>query len=93
VLLSILVAVGLTFGLASPASASATHTYEPSNYQIKDSGLEYWGQAAASTRDNNAAHWEIQAQVRHKDQNNNFNWVTGGVEVDSELHPCGWSPA
>ena len=83
VLLSVLISAGLTFGLASPASASAIHTYQPSNCQIKITGFEHWGSAAASTRDNNAACWEIQARLRYKDQNNNFNWVTGAVETDS----------
>lgn len=63
-------------------AASGTHTYG-NGCQIKISGFEHYGVAAASTRDNNAACFEIQARVKYKDSSNNFNFVTGGVETDS----------
>jgi len=84
VLMSAALVVGLIFGLGVPAfAASGYHTYQPSNCQIKISGFEDWGKAAASTRDNNSACWQIQAQVKYKDSSNNFSYLTGGIETDS----------
>ncbi len=83
-LASAVLAVALTLGLSAPAFASsALHTYYPSYCQIKISGFEYYGKAAASTRDNNGACWQIQARLRYKDSSNNYNYLTGGVETDS----------
>ncbi len=83
-LISTVLAVALTFGLSAPAFASsASHTYYPSNCQIKISGFEYYGKAAASTRDNNSACWQIQARVKYKDSSNNYNYKMGAVETDS----------
>ena len=72
--------VGVLTGTA--AAQHVFHTYD-TGCQIKVSGFEHWGKAASSTRDNNAACWEIQTRLVYQDALNNGFVELGDVETDS----------
>ena len=59
--------VGVLTGTA--AAQHVFHTYN-TGCEIKVSGFEHWGKAASSTRDNNAACWEIQTRLKYQDSDN-----------------------
>ena len=65
-------------------TAYAKHIYHTYNTgcQIKVSGFEHWGKAASSTRDNNAACWQIQTYLVYQDSLNNLSYAEGPVEYD-----------
>ena len=63
------------------AAKHVLHTYD-TGCQIKVSGFEHWGKAASSTRDNNAACWQIQTRLKYQNALNNQVTVTKPVEVD-----------
>ena len=72
--------VGVLTGTA--AAQHVFHTYD-TGCQIKVSGFEHWGKAASSTRDNNAACWEIQTRLLYQDALNTMVLATGEPETDS----------
>ncbi len=71
--------LGSMTGIAD--AKSVYHTYS-TGCQIKVSGFEHWGNAASSTRDNNAACWAIQTLLYYKDGINVQKSVRGDVEYD-----------
>ena len=71
--------VGVLTGTA--AAQHVFHTYD-TGCQIKVSGFEHWGKAASSTRDNNAACWEIQTRLVYQDALNNIAVQEGPTETD-----------
>ncbi len=72
--------IGILTGTA--AAQHVFHTYD-TGCQIKVSGFEHWGKAASSTRDNNAACWEIQTRLVYKGALNRISMATGPTETDS----------
>ncbi len=71
--------VGVLTGTA--AAQHVFHTYD-TGCEIKVSGFEHWGKAASSTRDNNAACWEIQTRLSYQDSFNNTLLQEGDPETD-----------
>ncbi len=72
--------VGVLTGTA--AAQHVFHTYD-TGCQIKVSGFEHWGKAASSTRDYNAACWQIQTRLAYQDSLNIVRVATGEPETDS----------
>ena len=60
------------------AAKHVLHTYE-TGCQIKVSGFEHWGQAAASTRDTEARCFNIQAKVHYKNRSQEPGQLTGNI--------------
>ena len=81
--------VGVLTGTA--AAQHVFHTYD-TGCQIKVSGFEHWGKAASSTRDNNAACWQIQTLLVYEDDLHNTVVEEGIIETDSYTRiVAGWN--
>ncbi len=71
------VTLGLIVGAPTAVQAASTYALVNGTCQIKVTGFEDWGKAAASTRDANADCSTIRARIAYKDSSNSQVYLVG----------------